>query len=115
MRADTGEINGLDTNRYQLLHATRKRIDRFGIRSSSGPPFSVLEVNVELTEIEILILRGLDAKPAIDIPGGIVDDNVGELIDIGYISVHTVGNLFSYEITDDGRAALKRSESGASS
>jgi hypothetical protein len=60
---------------------------------------------VELTEIEILMLRGLDAKPALDIPGGIV-------VDIGYISVRTVGNLFSYEITDDGRAALKRSDGG---
>jgi predicted transcriptional regulator len=66
---------------------------------------------VELTEIEILMLRGLVAKP-LDIPGGIVDDNMGELIDIGYISVRTVGNLFSYEITDDGRAALKRSDGG---
>jgi hypothetical protein len=70
-------------------------------------------VNVELTEIEILILRGLDAKPALDISGGIVDDNMSELIDIGYISVRTVGNLFSYEITDDGRAALKRSDEEA--
>jgi hypothetical protein len=49
-------------------------------------------VNVELTEAEIVILRGLDAKPALDIPGGIVDDNMSELIDIGYM-----------------RAALKRS------
>jgi hypothetical protein len=72
-------------------------------------------VNVELTDIEILILRGLDAESALDVPGGIVDDNMSELIDIGYISVRTVGNLFSYEITDDGRAALKRSEGGASS
>ena len=70
-------------------------------------------VNVELTEIEILILGGLDAKPALDISGGIVDDNMSELIDIGYISVRTVGNLFSYEITDDGRAALKRSDEEA--
>jgi len=69
-------------------------------------------VNVELTEIEILILRGLDAKPALDVPGGIVDDNMSELIDIGYVSVRAVGNLFSYEITGDGRAALKRSEGG---
>jgi len=38
---------------------------------------------------------------------------VSELIDIGYISVRTVGNLFSYEITDDGRAALKRSGGSA--
>jgi hypothetical protein len=68
---------------------------------------------VELTEIEILMLRGLEAKPALDIPGGIVDDNMAELIDIGYISVRAVGNLFSYEITDDGRAALKQSEGGA--
>jgi hypothetical protein len=67
---------------------------------------STTEVNVELTELEILILRGLLAKPALDIPGGIVDDNMSELIDIGYISVRTVGNLFSYEITDAGRAAL---------
>jgi hypothetical protein len=65
---------------------------------------------LELTEIEILMLRGLEAKPALDIPGGIVDDNMSELIDIDYVSVRTVGNLFSYEITDDGRAALKRSE-----
>ena len=72
-------------------------------------------VNVELTEIEILILRGLDAKPALDVPGGIVDDNMSELIDIGYVSVRAVGNLFSYEITGDGRAAPKRSEGGASS
>jgi hypothetical protein len=36
---------------------------------------------VELTEIEILILRGLDAKPALDIPDGIVDDNMAELIE----------------------------------
>ena len=36
---------------------------------------------MELTEIEILILRALDAKPALDIPGGIVDDNMSELID----------------------------------
>ena len=70
-------------------------------------------VNVELTELEIVILRGLDAKPALDVPGGIADDNVSELIDIGYISVRTVGNLFSYEITDDGRAALKRSGGSA--
>jgi hypothetical protein len=28
--------------------------------------------NLELTEIEILMLRGLDAKAALDIPGGIV-------------------------------------------
>ena len=65
---------------------------------------------MELTEIEILILRGLEAKPAFDVPGGIVDDKMSELIDIGYISVRTVGDLFSYEITDDGRAALKRSD-----
>ena len=65
---------------------------------------------MELTEIEILMLRGLEAKPALDIPGGIVDDNMAELIDIGYISVRIVDNLFSYEITDDGRAALRRSE-----
>jgi hypothetical protein len=32
---------------------------------------------------------------------------MSELIDIGYVSVRTVGNLFSYEITDDGRAALQ--------
>ncbi len=70
-------------------------------------------MNVELTETEIVILRGLDAKPALDIPGGIVDDNMSELIDIGYISVRNVGNLFSYEITDDGRAALKRSDEEA--
>jgi len=44
-----------------------------------------------------------------------VDDNMSELIDIGYVSVRAVGNLFSYEITGDGRAALKRSEGGASS
>jgi hypothetical protein len=67
-------------------------------------------VSVDLTETEIVILRGLDAKPALDIPGGIVDDNMSELIDIGYISVRSVGNLFSYEITDDGRAAPKRSD-----
>jgi hypothetical protein len=67
---------------------------------------STTEVNVELTELEILILRGLLAKPALDIPGGIVNDNMSELIDIGYISVRTVGNLFSYEITDAGRASL---------
>ena len=33
---------------------------------------------LELIEIEILILRGLDAKPALDISGGIVDDNMSE-------------------------------------
>ena len=66
---------------------------------------------MELTETEIVILRGLDAKPALDVPGGIVDDNMSELIDIGYISVRVVGDLFSYEITDQGRAALKRSDS----
>jgi hypothetical protein len=31
----------------------------------------------------------------------------------GLLSVRTVGNLFSYEITDDGRAALKRSDGAA--
>jgi hypothetical protein len=67
---------------------------------------------VELTETEIIILRGLEAKPALDIRGGIVDDNMAELIDIGYISVRVVDNLYSYEITDDGRAALKRSDGG---
>jgi hypothetical protein len=67
---------------------------------------------VELTETEIIMLRGLEAKPALDIPGGIVDDNMAELIDIGYISVRVVDNLYSYEITDDGRAALKRSDGG---
>ena len=67
---------------------------------------------MELTETEIIMLRGLEAKPALDIPGGIVDDNMAELIDIGYISVRVVGNLYSYEITDDGRAALKRSDGG---
>jgi hypothetical protein len=70
------------------------------------------EANLELTEIEILMLRGLEAKPALDIPGGIVDDNMSELIDIDHVRVRTVGNLFSYEITDDGRAALKRSDGG---
>jgi hypothetical protein len=50
---------------------------------------------VELTETEIIMLRGLEAKPILDIPGGIVVDN-----------------LYSYEITDDGRAALKRSDGG---
>jgi hypothetical protein len=70
------------------------------------------EASLELTELEILMLRGLEAKPALDIPGGIVDDNMAELIDIGYVSVRVVENLFSYEITDDGRAALKRSDGG---
>jgi hypothetical protein len=32
--------------------------------------------------------------------------------DIGYVTVRVVDNLFSYEITDDGRAALKRSDGG---
>jgi hypothetical protein len=36
-----------------------------------------------------------------------------ELIDVGYVSVRVVGDLFSYDISDDGRAALKRSEGGA--
>jgi hypothetical protein len=67
---------------------------------------------VELTETEIIMLRGLEAKPILDIPGGIVDDNMAELIDIGYISVRVVDNLYSYEITDDGRAALERSDGG---
>jgi hypothetical protein len=31
---------------------------------------------------------------------------------LGYISVRVVDNLYSYEITDDGRAALKRSDGG---
>jgi hypothetical protein len=65
---------------------------------------------VELTEIEILVLRGLDAKPSLEIPGGIVDDNMSELIDIGYVSVRTVDDRYLYEITDDGRAALRRSD-----
>ena len=68
---------------------------------------------MELSEIEILMLRGLEAKPALDIPGGIVDDNMSELIDIDYVSVRTNGNLFSNEITDAGRAALAASEGGA--
>ncbi len=68
---------------------------------------------MELTELEILMHRGLEAKPALDIQGGIVDDNMAELIDIGYVTVRVVGSLFSYEITDDGRAALKRSDGGA--
>jgi hypothetical protein len=67
---------------------------------------------VELTETEIIMLRGLEAKPILDIPGGIADDNMAELIDIGYISVRVADNLYSYEITDDGRAALKRSDGG---
>jgi hypothetical protein len=37
---------------------------------------------------------------------------MAELIDIGYISVRVVDNLYSYEITDDGRAALERSDGG---
>jgi hypothetical protein len=68
------------------------------------------ETPLELTEIEILVLRGLDANPAVDIPGGIVDDNMSELIDIGYVSVRTVDDRYLYEITDDGRAALRRSD-----
>src|SRR6266404_3710206 len=56
-------------------------------------------VNVELTEIEIVILRDSTLNPLSTSLGGIADDNVSELIDIGYISVRTVGNLFSYEIT----------------
>jgi hypothetical protein len=65
---------------------------------------------MELTETEILMLRGLDAKPALDIPGGIVDDNMSQLIDIGYVSVRTFDDRYLYEITDDGRTALKRSD-----
>jgi DNA-binding PadR family transcriptional regulator len=35
-----------------------------------------------------------------------------ELIKAGYVSVRIVDNLFSYEITEDGRAALKQSDGG---
>jgi hypothetical protein len=58
-------------------------------------------------------LRRLSEQPAEDIPGGYFDDDMDELIDVGYVTVRVVGNLFSYDITDDGRAALKRSEGGA--
>jgi hypothetical protein len=98
----------LPVSQFRRCHHNRRTAQRFRPQGKTRPG-----VNVELTEIEILILRGLDAKPALDISGGIVDDNMSELIDIGYISVRTVGNLFSYEITDDGRAALKRSDEEA--
>jgi hypothetical protein len=55
-------------------------------------------------------LRRLRDHAADDIPGGYVDDDMDELIKVGYVTVRIVGNLFSYEITDDGRAALKRSD-----
>ena len=65
---------------------------------------------MELTEKQIDFLRGLRDQSASNIPGGYVDDDMDDLIDVGYVTIRVVGNLFSYEITDDGRAALKRSE-----
>jgi hypothetical protein len=67
---------------------------------------------VDSTEREILILRGLAESPALDVSGGLVDEYVDELIDVGYVSLRTADNLFSYEITEAGRAALKRSDGG---
>ena len=67
---------------------------------------------MERTDLQILMLRGLGVKPALDIPGGIVSDDMDELIKAGYVSVRIVDNLFSYEITEDGRAALKQSDGG---
>jgi hypothetical protein len=66
-----------------------------------------------MSEKQFDFLRRLSEQAANDIPGGYVDDDTDELIDIGYVTVLVVGNLFSYEITDDGRAALKRCERGA--
>jgi hypothetical protein len=71
------------------------------------------EADIELSERQIYLLRGLRDHPANDIPGGYVDDDMDELIDVGYVTVRIVGDLFSYDITDDGRAALKRSEGEA--
>jgi len=39
-----------------------------------------------------------------------VDEHMDELIDVGYVSVRVFDDVYSYEITDDGRAALKRSD-----
>jgi hypothetical protein len=59
---------------------------------------------MELTEVQILILRGLAERPTVDIPAVIVD----ELIDVGYVTARTIDDRTLYEITDDGRAALDR-------
>jgi len=67
---------------------------------------------VELTENKIDFLRGLRDHPASNIPGGYVDDDMDELIDVGFVTVRVLDDLCSYEITDDGRAALKRSDGG---
>jgi len=67
---------------------------------------------LELTDRQILILRGLTEKPALDVPAKMVDDHMDELIDTGYVTVRGFDDLFSYEITEDGRAALKRSDGG---
>jgi len=65
---------------------------------------------LELTEKQIDFLRGLRDHPASNIPGGYVDEHMDELIDVGYVSVRVFDDVYSYEITDDGRAALKRSD-----
>ena len=68
---------------------------------------------MELTDRQILILRGLRGKSALDVPAKMVDDHMDELIDTGYVTVRVFGDQFSYEITEDGRAALKRSDGGS--
>jgi len=67
---------------------------------------------MELTERQILILRGLAEQAAIDIPEAIVDEHMDELIDVGYVTVAAVDDRYLYEITDDGRAAVTRSDGG---
>jgi len=42
---------------------------------------------VELTEKQIDFLRGLRDHPASNIPGGYVDDDMDELIDVGFVTV----------------------------
>lgn len=63
-----------------------------------------------LTEKQYDILRALVVSPARDVPGGIVGADMDELIKVGHVSVLVVSNLFSYEITESGRAAVKRAD-----
>jgi hypothetical protein len=64
------------------------------------------------SEKQIDFLRALRDHPAKDIHGGYVDDDMDALTTAGYVTARVVDNLFSYEITDAGRIALKRSEGG---
>jgi hypothetical protein len=41
---------------------------------------------LELTERQILILRGLVEQAAVDVPAAIVDQDMDELIDLGYVA-----------------------------